>query len=66
MIGESIIKSQRQLIEIDDNELRGKISGKEDNGSITLMKDWEIDEPQPQQILQRDFKLGSTKLDQVG
>lgn len=26
MAGESIIESQRQLIEIDDNELRGEIS----------------------------------------
>ncbi|TMW81395.1 hypothetical protein EJD97_009884, partial [Solanum chilense] len=40
MVRESIIESQRQLIEIDHNKLRGEISEKEeDNGSITLMKD---------------------------
>ena len=57
MVRESIIESQRQLIEIDDNELRGEISEKEeDNHSINLIKDWEIEEPQPLQIQQQEEK----------
>lgn len=54
MIGESIFESQHQLIEIDDNELRGEITEKEDNRSITLTEDWEIEEPVQLQIQEQE------------
>lgn len=62
MVGDSIIESLYQLIEIDDSELRGKISVKDDNEtpktreqkSITVLKDWGIEEPEPLQILQQE------------